>query len=93
MRIVADEGIDKQIVDALRKEGISVVYFAEEAPGSIDPDVLALAREADVLLLTSDKDFGDAAHAVPRASRDVNSQKPTPSASTNVGLLRSGLKR
>ena len=59
MRIVADEGIDKQIVDALRKEGISVVYFAEKAPGSVDPDVLALAREADVLLLTADKDFGE----------------------------------
>jgi predicted nuclease of predicted toxin-antitoxin system len=59
VRIVADEGIDKQIVDALRKGGFSVVYFAEEAPGSVDPDVLALASEPDVLLLTSDKDFGE----------------------------------
>lgn len=59
MKIVADEGVDRQIVDALREQGLGVVYFAEQAPGSVDQDVLALAREEDVLLLTSDKDFGE----------------------------------
>ena len=59
MKVVADEGVDRQVVDALRREGFSVTYFAEEAPGSADPVVLALAREADVLLLTADKDFGE----------------------------------
>jgi predicted nuclease of predicted toxin-antitoxin system len=59
VRIVADEGIERQIVEALRTEGYPVVYFGEEAPGSADLDVLALARESEVLLLTSDKDFGE----------------------------------
>jgi hypothetical protein len=36
VKIVADEGIDGQIVDILRGAGFSVQYFAAEAPGSVD---------------------------------------------------------
>lgn len=59
MNLVADEGIDKGIVDALRASGFSVKYFAEAGAGTRDKDVLAAANDAKSLLLTCDKDFGE----------------------------------
>lgn len=58
MRLVADEGIDYQSVEALRGAGHDVVWIAEEAPGATDDLVLATAERADAPLLTFDKDFG-----------------------------------
>ena len=57
--LVADEGVDKAIVDALRASGHTVKYFAEAGAGSSDKEVLAAASEAESLLLTCDKDFGE----------------------------------
>jgi predicted nuclease of predicted toxin-antitoxin system len=59
VKLVADEGVDKSIVDALRAANFHVTYFAEEARGADDPVVLAMANEAETLLLTCDKDFGE----------------------------------
>jgi predicted nuclease of predicted toxin-antitoxin system len=59
MTLVADEGVDKSIVDALRPSGHIVKYFAEAGAGSSDKDVLAATNEAQNLLLTCDKDFGE----------------------------------
>ena len=59
MKLVADEGIDRQIVERLRQDGHSVFYIAEEAPSSSDDEVLRQAREQDAPLLTADKDFGE----------------------------------
>lgn len=59
MNLVADEGVDKPIVDALRQHGFSVLYFAEYAPSSPDTAVLAISNRDDTLLLTCDKDFGE----------------------------------
>jgi predicted nuclease of predicted toxin-antitoxin system len=59
MNLVADEGVDKAIVDGLRTGGFRVAYFAEEGAGSDDTEVLAAADTAQSLLLTCDKDFGE----------------------------------
>jgi predicted nuclease of predicted toxin-antitoxin system len=59
VKLVADEGVDKPIIDALRAAKFRVTYFAEEAPGADDPAILAMANEAETLLLTCDKDFGE----------------------------------
>ncbi len=59
MKLVADEGVDKPIIEALRAAKFHVTYFAEQAPGADDPVVLAMANEAETLLLTCDKDFGE----------------------------------
>ena len=45
MNLLADEGIDKQIVVRLREEGYSVSYVAEMAPGISDDIVLELANK------------------------------------------------
>ncbi len=59
MKIVADENIDKDIVDRLRLDGHQVLYVAEAEPGIDDHAVLALSLEGEGVLLTADKDFGD----------------------------------
>ncbi len=45
MKIVADENVDKQIVDRLRAAGHNVLYIAELDPGIDDDAVLAKSRE------------------------------------------------
>jgi predicted nuclease of predicted toxin-antitoxin system len=59
LKLVADENIDRQIVDRLRHEGHEVSYVAEFDPGLPDPEVLLMGRTAGALLLTADKDFGE----------------------------------
>ena len=56
---MADENVDKEIVDRLRADGHSVVYIAEDEPGIDDQTVLDRSLKVDGVLLTADKDFGD----------------------------------
>ena len=71
MNLLADEGVDKQIVVRLREEGYSVSYVAEMAPGISDDIVLELANKEGSLLLTADKDFGDLVFRMRRLSAGV----------------------
>jgi predicted nuclease of predicted toxin-antitoxin system len=59
MRLLADESVDRQIVERLRADGHDVSYVAELEPGITDTEVLQRANDSSALLLTSDKDFGD----------------------------------
>ena len=59
MRILADEGIDRPIVERLRQSNHQVLYVAEIEPGISDEVVLDLANQERAVLLTSDKDFGE----------------------------------
>lgn len=59
MKFVADESVDYQIVSRLREDGHEVVYIAETQSGASDDSVLTQANLQKVVLLTSDKDFGD----------------------------------
>ncbi len=58
MNIVADENVDKEIVDRLRADGHDVFYIIEQNPGIDDEIVLNRSRRTDAVLLTADKDFG-----------------------------------
>ncbi|MDP2681724.1 MAG: DUF5615 family PIN-like protein [Deltaproteobacteria bacterium] len=71
MNLLADESIDKQIVDALREKGYIVGYVAEMAPGISDDVVLELANSEGALLLTADKDFGELVFRLRRLSSGV----------------------
>jgi predicted nuclease of predicted toxin-antitoxin system len=57
--LVADEGVDRQIVERLRLDGHFVAYIAEMSPGINDELVLAESATSSSLLITSDKDFGE----------------------------------
>jgi predicted nuclease of predicted toxin-antitoxin system len=59
VNFLADENIDRQIVDHLRQDGHHVWYVAEMEPGISDEAVLDLANREKALLLTADKDFGE----------------------------------
>jgi predicted nuclease of predicted toxin-antitoxin system len=56
---LADEGVDRQIVDRLRLDGYQVAYVAEMSPGIMDEAVLAESRNSASVLITADNDFGE----------------------------------
>jgi predicted nuclease of predicted toxin-antitoxin system len=59
MNLLADESVDRQIVQGLRQDGHEVLYIAEMAPSISDEAVLERANALQAVLVTSDKDFGD----------------------------------
>lgn len=59
MKILADENMRRDLVVALRSLGHDVVWVAEAAPETPDPQVFEMAVKADRLLLTFDKDFNE----------------------------------
>ena len=59
MNFVADEGIDRPIVESLRDADHTVWYVAEMSPSISDEEVLQLANNQQAVLLTFDKDFGE----------------------------------
>ena len=59
MRILADENIDRQIVERLRWDGHNVDYIIEMSRGISDDVILNIANQEHDVLLTADKDFGE----------------------------------
>ena len=59
MNLVADEGVDRAVVERLRPDGHEVIYVAELSPSVSDEEVLRQANARNAVLLTTDKDFGD----------------------------------
>jgi predicted nuclease of predicted toxin-antitoxin system len=58
LRFIADEGVEKDIVLALRKK-YNVLYVAESMQSSADDQILRKAGEENRILITLDKDFGE----------------------------------
>ena len=61
MNLLADENVASSIVDRLRRDGHTVLYVVDLAPGITDHEVLQRANNDEALLLTNDKDFGEMA--------------------------------
>ena len=59
MKFLADECIERQIVNRLRHDGHVVSYVTELEPGISDHEVLNRANQEDAILLTADVDFGE----------------------------------
>lgn len=59
MILLADESVDRHIVERLRHDGHRVLYVAEMEPGITDELVFQHANEQNALLITADKDFGE----------------------------------
>lgn len=70
MNFLADESVDRQIVERVRQDGHQVWYVAEMEPGVSDDVVLNLANQKTALLLTADKDFGDGFPSASSRARD-----------------------
>ena len=71
MTFLADESVDRQIVDRLRLDGHQIVYVAEMSPGITDDVVLMESRISASVLITADKDFGELVFRQRRASTGV----------------------
>lgn len=71
MKLIADEGVDKQIVDALRGAGYDVLYAAESDPSGPDDVLLRKAAAEARILITSDKDFGELVYRQKKATQGV----------------------
>jgi len=59
LKFVADESVDKPIVDHIRNCGYKVLYIEEESPGIADEAVLEKANRQESFLITCDRDFGE----------------------------------
>jgi predicted nuclease of predicted toxin-antitoxin system len=59
MRILADENVERPIVEYLRGEGHDVLYAAEVFASTPDPDVLSRALAEQRVVLSNDLDFGE----------------------------------
>lgn len=59
MKLLADEAVDKPIVEALRGAGFDVKYILETNQGAEDEFILKLAYEQERVMITQDKDFGE----------------------------------
>ena len=59
MNFLADESVDRQIVERLQNEGHSVRYVVDMEPGICNGDVVEIANQMKAILLTADKDFGE----------------------------------
>lgn len=59
MNLVADENIDRGIVERLRRDGHQVDWIAESSPTISDDEVLRRAAVGGAVLVTEDKDFGE----------------------------------
>jgi predicted nuclease of predicted toxin-antitoxin system len=68
---LADEGVDRQIVERLRLDGHRVAYVAEMSPGIMDEVVLMESRISASVLITADKDFGELVFRQRQASTGV----------------------
>ncbi|HUE24225.1 MAG TPA: DUF5615 family PIN-like protein [Bryobacteraceae bacterium] len=71
MTFVADESVDRQIVERLRLDGHRVAYVAEMSPGIMDETVLTESRVSESVLITADKDFGELVFRQRQASTGV----------------------
>ncbi|MCE9604041.1 MAG: DUF5615 family PIN-like protein [Planctomycetia bacterium] len=66
MKIVADESVDRPIVEHARAMGHEIIYISEVSPGVSDDVVLEKAVTEKSPLMTSDKDFGELVYRLRR---------------------------
>lgn len=71
MKLIADEGFDKYLVGHLRDLGCDITYILEVAPGSLDEQVLSIAKNREAILLTLDTDFGELVYRLKESTHGV----------------------
>lgn len=57
--LLADENIDCRIIKDLRAAGFSVISVQEDYCGAKDREILNIAKQQELLIITEDKDFGE----------------------------------
>jgi predicted nuclease of predicted toxin-antitoxin system len=57
--ILADENIDKVLIDHLRLNGFEVISIFEQYRGVSDERIIEISKNPPRIILTEDKDFGE----------------------------------
>jgi predicted nuclease of predicted toxin-antitoxin system len=71
MRFLADENVERPIVEAVRALGHDVAYVSEMSRGVDDEWLLKLANQEQCVLITNDKDFGELVYLRGQAAAGV----------------------
>src|SRR5512132_4070953 len=93
MRLLADENFAGEIVTALRRVGLDVLWVRTEMPGASDEAVLHRASVEQRLVLTFDKDFGELAFRAGLPSQSgimlfrIEARDPTHVAALAIAVL------
>lgn len=67
MKFLADEGVDRSIVNCLRMLNFDVYYVIDEIRSLDDETLLQIAQKDERILITRDKDFGELVFRLNRA--------------------------
>ncbi len=57
--MIADESVNKNLIVALRKAGLSVLSIAEESAGISDEKIVVQSLIPPRIIISEDKDFGE----------------------------------
>jgi predicted nuclease of predicted toxin-antitoxin system len=57
--MIADESVNKNLINALRKAGHTVLSIAEESPGISDEKITVASLSPPNIIISEDKDFGE----------------------------------
>ncbi len=71
MKILADENIEREFIEALRENGFNVVSVRENHVGIADDEILQIAENENAVILTYDTDFGELVFRYSLKSRGV----------------------
>jgi predicted nuclease of predicted toxin-antitoxin system len=94
LRILANENVPGEAINALRRLGHDVVWTRTHAPGSPDEAVLAQAQAEDLIVATFDKDFGELAfrRVLPSSSGIILFRITTQSPADTVSIIIAALQ-
>ncbi len=72
LKFLADENVAPRVIEALRKEGFSVLsVYEERLSGASDEKLLKFTQVEKRIILTHDKDFGNLIHRFYQAHSGV----------------------
>ena len=71
MKFLADEGVDRSIVNCLRQFDFDVYYVIDETRSLDDDILLQIALDENRVLITRDKDFGELVFRLNKAHAGV----------------------
>ncbi len=71
MKILADENIEREFIEALREADFDIVSVREIYVGIADGEILQVAEKENAVILTYDTDFGELVFRYSLKSRGV----------------------
>jgi predicted nuclease of predicted toxin-antitoxin system len=94
LKILADENIPGEAIEALRRLGHDIIWIRTLAPGSPDEDILKQAQAENRLVITFDKDFGELAfhRRLPAFSGIILFRISTPGPAYTTALILAALQ-